>query len=223
MSHPPPTQPAMPFSGLVLTLGIAALLIGTLIATLSPNGRTPGLVIVGIGAVLTVPSYLLVRRAWNRTVYRVTRRWSPGLLLAAVGVTAAIVAGAYLIVIVLDGVLGVRVPAVVLIVPGGLLVLRYYLEMRTALQINARGVKLGGVPTLWPSVDRLVLSEGAAAVTIEMHRRPDAPPPEHEPGPVEIPARKIAPADLVTAVRRFGPADVRVVRRHGTAEQQLSP
>ncbi|MEU8798950.1 hypothetical protein [Spirillospora sp. NPDC048819] len=223
MSHPPPAQPTMPFSGLVLTLGIAALLIGTLIATFSTNGRTPGLVILGIGAALTVPSYLLVRRAWNRTVYRVTRRRSPGLLLAAIGVTAAIVAGAYLFVIVLDEVLGVRVPAVALIVPGGLLVLRYYLEMRTALQVNARGVKLGGVPTLWRSVDRLVLSKGAAAVTIEVRRRADAPAQDHEPVPVEIPARKVVPADLVTAVRRFGPADVRVVRRQGTAEQQLSP
>ncbi|TDC74545.1 hypothetical protein E1285_43045 [Actinomadura sp. 7K507] len=172
---------------------------------------------------LTVPSYLLLRRAWYRTVYRVTNRWSPRLLLAAVGVTAAIVAGAFLITIVLDEVLGVRVPAALLFVPGGLLVMRYYMEMRTALQINALGVKLGGVPTPWASVDRLVLSGDAAAVTVEVRRRADAPAQDPGPVPVTIPAHKMPPADLVTAIRRFGPAAVQVIRRQGTTEQRLSP
>lgn len=223
MSQPAPNQPTMPLSGLVIALGIALLLFGTLIATLSENGRTPGLVIIGIGVVLTVPSYVLLRRHKRRSWYRVTRTSSPGLLLAAIGVFAAIVAGSYLIVIVLDAVIGVRLPAAMFFVPGGLLVMRYYMELRTALKINALGVQLGGVPNLWAAVDRLVLAWEDDTVTIEVHRRAGAPAQEHESPAVELPARKIVLADLVAAVRRFGPADVPVIQRQGTAERRLSP
>lgn len=206
---------------MVTAVGVAMLLFGTLIATLSPNGRTPGLVILGIGTMLTVPSYIRLRRHKRRMWYRVTRPWSPWLFLAAIGVFAAIVAGSVLIVWVMDTVVGVRIPGALLFVPGGLLVMRYYLEMRTAIKINHLGVVLGGVPTFWAAVARLVLSWEGDTVKIELSRRADAPAQEHESPPVELPARKITLADLMAAVRRFGPAEIQVVQRQGSHEQLL--
>lgn len=216
MSQPVSGRQSPPASALVLAVGIAALAFGSLIAAFSPGGRTPGLVIVGVGVVLTVPGFVLVRRARDRQVYRVTRRWSTGLLLAAVGVGAVVVAGSFGIVIGLDALLGVRVPAVALFVPGGLLVLRYYLDLRTALLVHAQGVVVDGVPTSWAELDQLVLTPGADAVTIEVRRRADAPAPEHGPVAVEVPAGRITAADLAAAVRKFGSTDVEVVEGRGT-------
>lgn len=218
-----PSSGQTPVSALVVAVGIAGLIFGTLIATLSDGGRTPGLVIVGIGAVLTVPGILLVRRDKRRLMYRVTKRWSTGLLLAAVGAGIVVVAGSFLIVIGLDKLLGVRIPAFWLFVPGGLLVLRYYWAMRTAFLVNARGVQHAGVPMPWATVDQIVITRDGAVSTIDVHRRPDAPALEHPAVPVEIPARKVVPADLAAAVRRFGPADVEVLERPGTAEQRPLP
>lgn len=171
---------------------------------------------------LAVPGILLVRHDKRQLMYRVTGRWSTGLLLAAVGAGVVVVAGSFLIVIGLDKVLGVRIPAFWLFVPGGLVVLRYYWGMRTALLVNARGVGLGGVPMPWETIDQVVVSrDGGAVSPIDVRRRPDAPPLEREAAPVEVPARKVA--DLVAAVRRFGPADVQVLESSGTAGQRPSP
>jgi hypothetical protein len=203
----------IPASGAVLTIGIAALLIGTLIATLSgPAGRTPGIVIVTIGLVLTVPSFVMFRRARRRAFYRVTKPWSWTTLLDILGTLVAVVGGSFLIVILLDKTMGVRVPAAVLFIPGIGFAVKRYLGLRTAVVVNAAGVVVDRVGTPWSAVDHLLVADDHVGVRVGVRRRQDSAAGESTPAPhVLVPRAKLDLADLRHAVRRFGPPGVRLV------------
>jgi hypothetical protein len=208
----------MPASGLVLVFGIAALVFGTLITSFSgPSGRTPGIVIICIGTLLTVPGLVAFRRARRGVFFSVTKRWSWGTLLGFVGTLTVVVGGSLLIAIVLDKTVGIRIPAALLFVPGIGIALKWYLNLRNALLVNALGVRLDGVPAPWSTVDQLHVAsaDDADGTEVSVQLRQDTASDQKAPRAV-VQTRKLDVAGLRDAVRRFGPPEVRVVVHSST-------
>src|SRR5690606_3056 len=62
---------------LVFAIGTTGLIVGTLIATLSEGGETPGVVILTLSAPLFAAGLVWMRRVASRHRYRLTYRFSP--------------------------------------------------------------------------------------------------------------------------------------------------
>lgn len=167
-------------------------------------------VIFTIGSALFVVGILLLRRARARWIYRITKRFSPLRLLAAIGMAVGIVGAGYLIAYLTD----IRVFAGVGLFVGLPAALRFYGKHNTAVSITQLGAGTGAGMVPWDQISHIVVTDPAGG-SPEIGTRfiPGAEVaslaglPDHDPSDpsapqvsVEVQARKLDLVKLGTAV-----------------------
>jgi hypothetical protein len=187
---------------LATAFGGALTLFGLGITFLSEGGRGPGLVVLGVGGVLLALGIRATRRQYRSSRYRLTRPFSPGLFLFAVGAAVVLIVAAFFLAWVLD----MKAAGMLLAIPP--LIIPLYTGLRTALIMTRVGIGANGVNVPWSAVAQLAVTHtgGPEAEILLVQHDPNTTPTR---APVQ--GSKLELADFVQAASRFVPSSTAVL------------
>ncbi|WP_143261588.1 hypothetical protein [Allokutzneria sp. NRRL B-24872] len=185
---------------MMFTAGFVAALVG--LGILLSNGPSVGAVLAVLaGAGLVAASIRLRNAALDQQLYRAVRPADPAAVTALWGGLVGLLG--------LGALFGwlFQTQGGVLTVALWPLVVAWYRKRRTAVQVDATGVNVGGVPLPWNEVAELVVSDPRTGQEIQVGAR------LHSRAPVQVLAqhRGFDVTRLTAMVAKHGPQDVRVV------------
>ncbi|SDM39137.1 hypothetical protein SAMN04489726_1391 [Allokutzneria albata] len=200
---PTPPQPATAPVGLMKLMFMAGFVVALFgLGTLLSAGPSVGALIAlpaGIG--LVAAAIRLRNTALDQQLYRAVRPADPAAVFVLWGGLAGLFAVGALFGWLFD------TAGSVLIVAAWPVLVAWYRRRRTALQVDATGVNIDGVPVPWTDLAEIVVSDPQSGQPIHIGAR------LHSRSPIQVVAQPqgFNLAKLTAMVAKHGPRDVRVV------------